>query len=72
MQHASASSDEDVLVNLAKPVTSATITVRVIKSFEYRTEKSVVLHDINLEDVTVAQLKDIVKKGTRFARLVPY
>lgn len=52
-------------VNLAVPKTSATLTVRIIKSFEFRTEKSLVLHNINLEAISVGQLKDIARKGTR-------
>ncbi|KAF8326096.1 uncharacterized protein EI90DRAFT_2976090, partial [Cantharellus anzutake] len=40
----------------------ATITVRVIKSFTYRTEKSLVLHHVNLEEITVGQLKERVKQ----------
>ncbi len=55
--------DHDILQNLAKPVTDATITVRVIKSFEYRTEKSLVLHHLNLQESTVAKLKELVLKG---------
>lgn len=51
-----------VLTNLAKPKTSATLTLRIIKSFEYRTEKSLVLHDINLEVTTVGRLKEIAKE----------
>jgi len=47
----------DVLTNLAKPRTSATLTLRIIKSFEYRTEKSLVVHDINLETTSVGDLK---------------
>jgi len=54
---------EDPLTNLTKPLTSATITVRIIKSFEYRTEKSLVLHDLNLEEVTVGQLKKIAQEA---------
>ncbi|EJD05660.1 cytoplasmic protein [Fomitiporia mediterranea MF3/22] len=46
-----------LLTNLAKPKTSATLTLRIIKSFEYRTEKSLVLHDVNLETTTVDGLK---------------
>ncbi|KZT58968.1 hypothetical protein CALCODRAFT_450794 [Calocera cornea HHB12733] len=52
----------DVLTNLAVPKTSATLTVRVIKSFEFRTEKSLVLRDYNLETETVGSLKERVKK----------
>jgi len=51
--------------NLSKPITAATITVRVIKSFEYRTEKSVVLHDVNLETTTVGELKDKVRNAIK-------
>ncbi|KAI0350103.1 hypothetical protein OH77DRAFT_1489704 [Trametes cingulata] len=59
------SSDDisDVPVNLAVPKTDATLTVRVIKSFEYRTEKSLVLHHVNLETTTVGQLKDAVRQA---------
>ncbi|KAI9056847.1 hypothetical protein FKP32DRAFT_1615680 [Trametes sanguinea] len=42
---------EDIPVNIAVPKTDATITVRVIKSFEYRTEKS------------LGQLKDMVRQA---------
>ncbi|KLO11999.1 hypothetical protein SCHPADRAFT_915788 [Schizopora paradoxa] len=52
----------DVLTNEAVPKTSATITVRIIKSFEYRTEKNLVLHSLNLETTTVAALKDIARQ----------
>jgi len=51
-----------VLANLALPVTAATITVRVIKSFTYRTEKSLVLHNLNLETTTVGDLKEHVRQ----------
>ncbi|KAF5386632.1 hypothetical protein D9615_001769 [Tricholomella constricta] len=53
----------DVLTNIARPKTSATLTVRIIKSFEYRTERSLVLHEVNLETCTVGQLKDIARKA---------
>jgi hypothetical protein len=53
----------DILINEARPKTSATITVRIIKSFEYRTERSLVLHDLNLETMTIGQLKDVARQG---------
>lgn len=59
-----ASELSSVTTNLARPKTSATLTVRVIKSFEFRTEKSLVLHDVNLETTTVGQLKEIARQGT--------
>jgi hypothetical protein len=51
------------LTNLARPKTSAIITVRVIKSFDFRTERSLVLRDINLETTTIGNLKTIVRDG---------
>ena len=53
----------DTLTNLSKPNTSATLTLRIVKSFEYRTEKSLVLHDVNLEITTVGKLKEVVKES---------
>lgn len=51
------------LTNEAIPRTEATITVRVIKSFEYRTERNLILHKLNLETTTVGGLKEIVRQG---------
>ncbi|KAB5596463.1 hypothetical protein CTheo_100 [Ceratobasidium theobromae] len=51
----------DQLTNLAAPLSAATITVRVIKSFEYRTEKSLVLHGLDLEHTTVGELEERVR-----------
>ncbi|KAJ6546415.1 hypothetical protein DFH09DRAFT_1039996 [Mycena vulgaris] len=51
------------LSNTALPKTSATLTLRIIKSFEFRTERSLVLHNVNLESTTVAELKDIARKA---------
>ncbi len=50
--------------NLSKPATAATLTIRVVKSFTYRTERSLVLHDLNLETVTCGELKELVRGGT--------
>lgn len=51
------------LTNEIKPKTSATLTIRVIKSFTFRTEKSLVLHDVNLLTTTVGGLKERVKQA---------
>ncbi|KAF7304764.1 hypothetical protein MKEN_01190500 [Mycena kentingensis (nom. inval.)] len=51
------------LSNEALPTTSATLTLRIIKSFVYRTERSLVLHDVNLETTTVAELKDMARRA---------
>ncbi|KAF8803578.1 hypothetical protein BYT27DRAFT_6730638 [Phlegmacium glaucopus] len=53
----------DVLTNVARPNTSATLTIRIIKSFTFRTERSLVLHDVNLVTTTVTQLKEIAKQN---------
>lgn len=55
----------DQLTNLAVPLSAATITVRVIKSFEYRTEKSLVLHALDLEHMTVGELKARVLQAVK-------
>lgn len=56
----------DVLTNLALPKSNATLTLRIIKSFEFRTEKSLVLHGVNLETTTVGQLKDRARQGAYY------
>ena len=53
----------DTLTNEALPKTSAVITVRVIKSFEYRIERNLVLRSVNLETTTVGELKTTVLNG---------
>lgn len=60
---------DDTLTNLARPRTSAIITVRVIKSFEFRTERSLVLRDIDLDAITVGNLKEIARNGQSSVRL---
>jgi len=61
----------DVLTNLALPKTNATLTLRIIKSFEFRTEKSLVLHGVNLETTTVGQLKEKARTDTTWLETVP-
>jgi len=53
----------DALANVARPNTFATLTIRIIKSFTFRTERSLVLHDVNLVTTTVVQLKEIAKQN---------
>ncbi|OCH95201.1 hypothetical protein OBBRIDRAFT_788385 [Obba rivulosa] len=55
----------DVPTNLAVPKTNATLTVRIIKSFEFRTERSLVLHNVNLETTTVGQLKEMARQAVQ-------
>ncbi|PAV23474.1 cytoplasmic [Pyrrhoderma noxium] len=53
----------ELLSNLALPKTDATITIRIIKSFEFRTEKNLVLHHINFETTTVDDLKKLAREA---------
>ncbi|KAG0211013.1 hypothetical protein BGX33_004568 [Mortierella sp. NVP41] len=41
-------STSDPLSNTLAPSTAATLTIRVIKSFEYRTSKNLILHNVDL------------------------
>ncbi|CAG8510365.1 13033_t:CDS:2 [Ambispora gerdemannii] len=49
------------LTSTTNPPTSATLTIRLIKNFEYRTVKNVVLQNVNLETTTVGQLKQMIR-----------
>lgn len=51
------------LASELRPTTDAVLTVRVIKSFEFRTQKSLVLKGINLETTTVGELMERVRNG---------
>ncbi|KAG7092212.1 hypothetical protein E1B28_008579 [Marasmius oreades] len=55
----------DEHTNVAQPKTSATVTVRIIKSFQYRTEKSLVLHNLDLTTTTVKNLKGIAAQAVQ-------
>ncbi|ORZ00857.1 hypothetical protein BCR43DRAFT_485923 [Syncephalastrum racemosum] len=52
---------EDTLTSHARPTTDAVLTIRCIKSFEYRTCKSCILQHVNLEMTTVGELKNLVR-----------
>ncbi|KDN46972.1 hypothetical protein K437DRAFT_294168 [Tilletiaria anomala UBC 951] len=49
--------DSTPVTNLQRPKTDAVITIRVIKSFEYRTMKALVLKAVDLTTMTVGELK---------------
>lgn len=53
--------DYEALTNTLKPITDCFLTIRVIKSFEYRTTKNVLLPHVNARETTVGQLKDLVR-----------
>ncbi|WVR03289.1 hypothetical protein IAU60_000280 [Kwoniella sp. DSM 27419] len=54
--------EPELLATERHPITDATLTVRVIKSFEFRTQKSLVLKHLNLEELTVGGLMDLVRE----------
>lgn len=54
--------DEEPLTSTVKPDTMATITVRFIKSFPYRSIKNHIFHNIDLTTVTIAQLLEQTKQ----------
>lgn len=56
-------SPHELLASERNPVTNATLTIRVIKSFEYRTQKSLVLKDLDLTTLTVGELLEKCKEG---------
>ncbi|AMD22980.1 HHR211Wp [Eremothecium sinecaudum] len=51
-----ASGSDEPLMSNVKPLTNATLTIRVIKSFPYRNVKSFVLRDYNLRNKTAKDL----------------
>lgn len=57
------SMDSDNLTNHLRPTTDAILTIRCIKSFEYRTCKNLVLHHVNLEVLTIGELKDLIRQS---------
>lgn len=53
---------EEPLTSTEKPLTNATITVRVIKSFPYRNVKNLIFRDYDLQNKTAEDLfKDCLK-----------
>lgn len=44
-----------------RPETDATLTIRIIKSFEFRTQKSMVIKGVNLVEETVGGLMQRVR-----------
>ncbi|KAG0308043.1 hypothetical protein BGZ97_000186 [Linnemannia gamsii] len=54
------STTSEPLSNTLAPSTAATLTIRVIKSFEYRTSKNLILHNIDLTATNVGQLRALI------------
>lgn len=56
---------DNTVTNQARPLTSAIITVRIIKSFQFRTMKPLVLRDIDLTKCTTPQLIERCRQEVR-------
>lgn len=63
MDYPAPSTTPDPLTNTLRPLTDAVLTIRIIKSFEYRTTKNLILAHTDLENMTVGQLKELVRAG---------
>ncbi|KAF9322140.1 hypothetical protein BG006_002472 [Podila minutissima] len=73
MSTAPPTSTNEPLSNTLAPSTAATLTIRVIKSFEYRTSKNLILHNVDLTTTTVAQLRQsILEKVKVTSGFKPY
>ncbi|KAK1921291.1 putative cytoplasm protein [Papiliotrema laurentii] len=53
------------LATTLKPLTAATITVRIVKSFEFRTAKSLILKDVDLVHTTVGGLMEKCREAIK-------
>ncbi|CAN6622728.1 altered inheritance rate of mitochondria protein 29 [Trichomonascus vanleenenianus] len=53
---------EEPLTSTVRPSSMAIITVRVIKSFPYRTIKNHVFKNVDLHKVTAGELRDMIKE----------
>lgn len=62
---------ENKETNLARPLTDAVVTIRVIKSFAYRSMKALVLKNLDLTTMTVADLEERCRKGEQQPRKQP-
>ncbi|GAA5833410.1 hypothetical protein JCM3766R1_005494 [Sporobolomyces carnicolor] len=69
MSSAEATSGEagDALTNTLRPLTDCFLTVRVIKSFEYRTTKNLLLPHIDATTMTVGGLKETCREQIKTA-----
>lgn len=70
---ASSTPEHELLATELRPVTNAVLTVRIIKSFPFRTTKNLVLKDLDLTTLTVGGLMDKCREGgwRGGARIVP-
>lgn len=53
---------DDALTNTLRPLTDCFLTVRIIKSFTFRTTKNLLLPHVDATTMTVGQLKDLCRE----------
>lgn len=67
---------DDALTNMLRPLTDCFLTVRIIKSFTFRTTKNLLLPHVDATKMTVGQLKDLCRerewRGTGSRESLPW
>lgn len=58
----------EALTNTLRPLTDCFLTLRIIKSFEFRTTKNLLLPHVDVTKVTVGELKDICRERAFLSR----
>jgi len=56
--------DYEALTNTLRPLTDCFLTIRIIKSFTFRTTKNLLLPHVDCTTTTVGQLKDLCRERT--------
>ncbi|KAK4056644.1 hypothetical protein OIO90_002196 [Microbotryomycetes sp. JL221] len=59
--------DQDALTNTLKPITDIFLTIRIIKSFEYRTFKNLYLPHVDASKLKVGELRKLVQQEVKTA-----
>lgn len=55
--------EQSPLTNTLRPLTDSFLTIRIIKSFQFRTSKNLLLPHVDLVMMTVGELKALVLSG---------
>ncbi|TNY22161.1 hypothetical protein DMC30DRAFT_415392 [Rhodotorula diobovata] len=59
--------DYEALTNTLRPLTDCFLTIRIIKSFTFRTTKNLLLPHVDCTTTTVGQLKDLCREQVKTA-----
>ena len=66
-----ATPDYEALTNTLRPLSDCFLTIRIIKSFTYRTTKNLLLPHVDCTTTTVGQLKDLCRERASPLSLLP-